>query len=457
MGDGLNGSLVGIEPMDNDDEDLTQVALSAGNGEEINESGLLTRKEKNALLAAVLGDGSPLIQEDNDLDAVDLMQSTPHDKLAENGSRNPTPSQSPRKPDLTKRTKTQNGKARSSGPAVDLDDAVESTAARTTRSFEGSRSTIVERSDTVEAMPLPVIPAIKGPRGRGRPRLSPEAKAAREKEKAEIKARNTAEKARKAEEKAQKEQKEQEPRERLAKVDVKKAGLRKATSQSRTRVLPTAGPAVDSRDPDPPHSPDKWATIDNNVSSPGVQETASMMVDQLRTSSPSRSPSPVNGARSKVTDKQSLSPSPNKDQSKPNGNPLFMLSNSQVPFPYSQGQGGSFSTQAEDTSESESDEEILVKSKAIPRITKTAPKFQRLTDIASQAMFSQDILSPTPYPSTPAIGGNLKEAPEEPESDDDDDDTGSDSDAQERSHIPKSRRAGATLRSKKGGGLLSFA
>jgi hypothetical protein len=71
-------------------------------------------------------------------------------------------------------------------------------------------------------------------------------------------------------------------------------------------------------------------------------------------------------------------------------------------------------------------------------------------------MFSQDILSSTPFPPTPVVTNKpQKQSDDSDEDEDDGDDTGSDSDTPVKSHIPKSRRAGATLRSKKGG-LLSF-
>jgi len=71
-------------------------------------------------------------------------------------------------------------------------------------------------------------------------------------------------------------------------------------------------------------------------------------------------------------------------------------------------------------------------------------------------MFSQDILSSTPFPPTPVVTNKpQKQSDDSDEDEDDGDDTGSDSDTPVKSHIPKSTRAWATLRSKKGG-LLSF-
>jgi hypothetical protein len=124
--------------------------------------------------------------------ADDLVESTPRgEPVVESRKRSPTPSQSPRKYGVTKRMKARGGKVLSN-VAVDLEEAAESTplrAAGTTRSFE--------RSPSASAVPPPVVPAVKELSRRGRPPLSHDAKAAREKDRAEIKVRKAEEKARK--------------------------------------------------------------------------------------------------------------------------------------------------------------------------------------------------------------------------------------------------------------------
>jgi hypothetical protein len=183
------------------------------------------------------------------------------------------------------------------------------------------------------------------------------------------------------------------------------------------------------------------------------------MVDQLRSSSPGHSFSAAKGNYSEGDNEQRTTlGSALDDQSDPedasqHDKRLFHLSDSQVSFPYSQWQGGVQIDQTEDTpTESESEDETLPKP-----TSSVVPKFRKLTDI-SQAMFSQDILSPTLFPSTTATIEKPTGLPSESDDEEDDgDDSDSDSDAQGKSHIPKSRRAGANLQSKKAGGLLCFA
>ena len=516
--DGLSGS-VGPSPMDEDDEERTEVAPSAENGEDTDESGLSIRKEKKALLAATLRIGSQLFQRNSLKDTVsqsrsptkeahppegvmntiesiphstvgqipenlsdpiepaDLMESTPRGRLVvEIGIRNRSLSQSPRKPGMVKRMKGRDGKIPSNGTAVDIEDAVlpamstPSRAVRTDSTVQspslgsGTRDntihqTEVESSSSADVMPNPPAPAVKEQRRRGRPPLSEEVKAAREKAKADAKAQRADEKARK--DAAKQAEKGKKAQLRTGMHQARKTRSQKSTSQPLIEGTSTPEPGA-IRDLDSPHSLDKWATI-NNPSSSQTPGTPSMMLDQLRSSSPGHPTAEGDDIQPERTDKQRIVPSRDSDNDQtdaksgtPQDNPLFVLSSTQVPFPYSQWQGGS--EQVEDTpTESESEDEALIKSKTTHRVLSSmAPKFRRLTDIASQAMFSQDILSPTPALHTPAISDKVKnQLIESDEEDDEDDDSGSDSDAK-TSHIPKSRRAGASLRSKKSAGLSVF-
>lgn len=282
-----------------------------------------------------------------------------------------------------------------------------------------------------DAMP----PPSSAPKKRGRPPLPAEEKAARGKARLDEKNRKAEERARKAAAK---------------KVGVKGSKSTPQSSQNPPASQPiTPSPAAAVRGE--PQSLDKWAALVTQ-SSPEVPD-ASLMVDELRSSSP-----PPATAPQPPTSPTPLPENEQLDSADATAKPLFELSSSQVPFPYSQFQGATLASQAEDSpTESESEDEVP---KMTPRITSSAtPKYRRLTDIASQAMFSsQDIMSPITFTSTPIPNGNSKAAVEESDDEDDeeDDDSGSDSDADGKSHIPKSRRAGAKLKPKKAG-LLSFA
>ncbi|KAI0958229.1 hypothetical protein AcV7_004102 [Taiwanofungus camphoratus] len=116
-------------------------------------------------------------------------------------------------------------------------------------------------------------------------------------------------------------------------------------------------------------------------------------------------------------------------------------------------------------SASGSDEEDLRLSKtpAPPRSWASLAPFRRLSDLASQQLF-------TPLPVTPDTSFALKPAAaiqnadrrhedDDEEDDDEDDETdglGSDSDANPQSHIPQERRAGAGVQKKKTSGLLAY-
>lgn len=516
---GVDGSsgFVAIEPMD-DDGEQTEVAPSAENEEETDESGLSIRKEKKALLAAVLEvvlpfskakdvsnnvvpqPESPIEETYPPEDAMDIIEPSqpsaeemnehadrsdpiePADDLMdsvqqgdpEDASQSRAVSQSPRKPGLARRMKTRYGK-------VPFDQAVDLEADRPpiSTSLRGAKAGMrsaelspslgsgvlesarklssVEISGSEDIMPSPPVPAAKGPPRRGRPPLSQEVKAAREKARADNKAQKANEKARKTGAKQ-----DEQVLQRVGKHDTKKIASPKGASQSRVEGSSTVQPSTPMSVPrnlDPPDSLDKWAAI-HNSSSP-------RSVDQLRSSSPGHLLSADDDILSNGNDKQRtfLSSAPVNDQSSSGDavtqhNPLFILSSSQVAFPYSQWQGESYANPTEDSpTESESEDEVPIKSKTKlqPHApSSVVPKFRRLTDIASQVMFSQDILSSTPFPPTPVVTNKpQKQSDDSDEDEGDGDDTGSDSDTPVKSHIPKSRRAGATLRSKKGG-LLSF-
>ena len=86
--------------------------------------------------------------------------------------------------------------------------------------------------------------------------------------------------------------------------------------------------------------------------------------------------------------------------------------------------------------------------------------FQRLSDLASQALFTPgSVFSRTPGAkrdvATPAEKGRAQEGDEEDEEDSDEDDE--DEGQGRKSHIPENRRAGAGVQKKRTSGLASFA
>lgn len=175
---------------------------------------------------------------------------------------------------------------------------------------------------------------------------------------------------------------------------------------------------------------DTWTTL--RASSPPDAE--SIMIDELRSSSP--------GSHSQVMTGKRNSNAPSKSK----GDPLFVLTKSQPPFPYSQWNNAHASNDSEDEEEVQASIQAQSQPKTTQPKATQPPKYRRLTDIAGQ----RPIFS-TPNPNLrPAHSSSYKLADmygrsgvEEIESDTD---TDSDSDAQVpvNSHIPKSRIAGVS-------------
>ncbi|KAF5380539.1 hypothetical protein D9615_004537 [Tricholomella constricta] len=192
-----------------------------------------------------------------------------------------------------------------------------------------------------------------------------------------------------------------------------------------------------------PTSLDTWATL--KPSSPFPDTDATMMVDELESSS-----SPL------YTKMDGANPEEEgASQEAPTKDPLFILTESQPPFPYSQWNDAPQQQEAEhDPISNDSDDanevEASVK-RPQPKPSQTA-RYRRLTDITiDHGLFS------TPANLRPArfspLGNQLatdmygRTGQEEIESESD---SGSDdSDTQEQSHIPKSRRAGVTRNRRK--------
>ncbi|KAF5370773.1 hypothetical protein D9758_001957 [Tetrapyrgos nigripes] len=165
-------------------------------------------------------------------------------------------------------------------------------------------------------------------------------------------------------------------------------------------------------------TPAAWTTLRQELSSPSQGDTASVGgEDQLRSSS---SPPRDDGMAEKYSQ------------------PLFIASESQTQFPYSQWKDD------DDLGADSDDEEEVEAAVRVQSRTNSSASYRRLTDIASQRSLFPLQLSQVPEPtklqnSSADMYGMAASAYGE------DSDSDSDSDA-EQSHIPKSRRAGVKSR-----------
>ena len=171
---------------------------------------------------------------------------------------------------------------------------------------------------------------------------------------------------------------------------------------------------------------DTWTTLRASSPLPDVEST--IMIDELRSSSPE------SHFLGKADSKPSLA----------SGTiPLFVLTESQLPSPYSQWESPG-DQHAQDDYEDEQEVQASIQSQSRSK-TIHPPKYRRLTDIASQRTFFS---TPTPNIQPARFSGNrladlYGRSGEDIESESDTD-TDSNPDAQVDSHIPKSRIAGIT-------------
>jgi hypothetical protein len=175
---------------------------------------------------------------------------------------------------------------------------------------------------------------------------------------------------------------------------------------------------------------DTWTTLKESSPFPGAEST--IMIDELRSSSPSsqvQMGAEISNAKPILT----------------SSDPLFILTESQPPFPYSQWIGG----EAANDSEDEQEVQASVQPQSQSRITHP-PRYRRLTDIASQ----QTIFPLATNPKPARVAGNkladmYGRSGEEDIESDSDSDSDSGLDAQMlKSHIPKSRIAGVSRQSR---------
>ncbi|KAK0212802.1 hypothetical protein DFS33DRAFT_67980 [Desarmillaria ectypa] len=187
---------------------------------------------------------------------------------------------------------------------------------------------------------------------------------------------------------------------------------------------------------------DTWAILKPSSpntdadSSLNYDELVSMNHDELRSSTP-------NDRRlaSQVTTRQTAEEASSLDShdSQPTDDPLFLPSESQHPFPYSQYQA-EIDDQALDANDSDDEDEVEATVKSGQDVT--ASSFRRLTDIGSQRSFFSS--QPPGWQkadfSRPMLQDLYGNGPDD-ESDSSDGD--SDGGGEKTSHIPQSRRAGA--------------
>ena len=203
---------------------------------------------------------------------------------------------------------------------------------------------------------------------------------------------------------------------------------------------------------------DRWATLQS--SSPHLDPDSSVMIDELPSSSPGgRSldlASKEQYAKTAGSNTARVVPPDHRTSSDADtvlqDDPLFILTESQPPFPYSQWNSvehfGESPLQGvpriPSPTESADEEEVEVSVKSVPRNQKSRAPYRKLTDITSQqTLFSTPaLLRPASFPSlrnklNDLYGRDGQEEESDPESD-----SGSDADGEAKSHIPKSRRAG---------------
>ena len=191
----------------------------------------------------------------------------------------------------------------------------------------------------------------------------------------------------------------------------------------------------------------RWETL-AEPSSPSVQlDDPVMLLDELVSSSPHPEDNPIYGRLNNKEKKgrpRKAASSSQADNSQGKER-LFDLSSSQIPFPYSQHQTPAAAAvvsngkQGSEESTDSEDEPKVVKKK-----TKTPIRYRPLSQLASQAsLFSPSL--PTPTNKSVTNGKAKKRVIEE-------DSSSSSSDADEANgseHIPRGRRAGSALETKK--------
>jgi hypothetical protein len=237
------------------------------------------------------------------------------------------------------------------------------------------------------------------------------------------------------------------------------------TSQSQTTELDVPLP------PSPPMSLDTWETM--RPETPAGTTASDVMVDELQSDT---EPIPFSlkpqfqrksaafGRKQSVSRlKQAIQASEDHGKGKAKAKtPLFIPSESQTTFPYSQ-----YQTQGSDPVVSDSEEEEEeVRATVVKKPPASQPqptRYRKLSDFASKASM---LFTPTILRQSTGLLQNTMSVPTKRkdrlnqlygvmrvknggDESDDDSDKGSDSDAEKISHIPKSRKAGAAPKGRK--------
>lgn len=283
-------------------------------------------------------------------------------------------------------------------PTVSTSDVPEDTIARRTRTATRSLSQAKTPPASTNGAPAPV-----------KRRRGPNKTAAQKAEEAALKE----EKARLREEKA------------LAKASQKPSAKPKVIEEvipasdedeeleyPKTPKLPAASLSV-------PTSLNTWETL--KLSSPSNDAESPSMRDELLSSSFGASKHPSQRSPTTVNE------------------PLFLLTESQPPFPFSQWDNSIPPGSAND---SEDEQEVEASIKSSRPTQGTASSYRRLTDIASQRLLfsTPPVFQPARFPSSKGKLDDLYGTTREDE-DEDEDDSSSDEEAND-SHIPQLRRAG---------------
>jgi hypothetical protein len=226
-----------------------------------------------------------------------------------------------------------------------------------------------------------------------------------------------------------------------ANSDVSQSITKDNTAQNGTRIAPTP-------------SLIRWETL-AEPSSPSLQShEPSVLIDELMSSSPQPDDNPIRGRLNEKEKKgRPRKPAFSRQAESSQGKQrLFDLSSSQIPFPYSQNQTNSAPTafpngkESEGTTDSEEEPKVAKKKAKLPAV------YRSLSQLASQAtLFSPSL--PTPA-SKSVTNGRAKKRP----ADEDSSSSSSSSDVDEANgsgHIPRGRRAGSVLETKKRRSTLS--
>ncbi|OBZ68222.1 hypothetical protein A0H81_11813 [Grifola frondosa] len=379
-------------------------------------------------------------------------------------------------------------------------ESVEGTVAKRTRMS-------MRRSASVAAMLPPPPPPVAAAVPKRRTRLTAEERAKRDAEREAEKERKAAErKAKAAEKKAQaaeraaakKAEKEEKARARKEATQSKKAGGQVPLKDASSSGLQVAPPETPRPSAHPGSQPAAWATL---AQTPSYVEAESLNIDELRSSSPSSNllrpeligaeDTAEDGGNETINiDELRSSSRPEllaaEDAAKDGGdetitqdrddiaadagmklteslpriddysNPLFLPSSQVVETrhleldstPKANGKAESSSS---DSDSDEEESETLVKQPLRPRTWVINAPFRRLSDIASQQLFSP--IAQTTFRSTQNLGsvsGIAAEDDDDDEDEDEDESDGSSSDSDVvKSHIPRDRRAGAGVQKKR--------